>query len=162
MDCGLAAPTADLIRRESRKGDPLAGFYSQWLIPEETPECPPHAWAWQACRYWQESVSPDRWGSLATQFPEAAPETEFLRVLAAPDDGDRSGAIGWRKRYCSGNNGASRAIDAFMREAQERRVGAGSHERDELACMVMACAAADALDVVRESAGTSEQSGQGA
>ena len=153
MDRGLAAQTdLDLIRQESLKGDPLAGFYSQWLIPKETPECPPHAWAWQACRYWQESASPDHWRRLAIQFPEAAPETEFLCVLATPDDGDRSGAIGWRDRYCSGNNGASRPVDAFMREAQERLVGTGPRERIDLACTVMACAAADALDVVRESA----------
>ena len=152
---GSTTPT-DLIKQESLKGDPLAGFYSQWLIPEETPECPPHAWAWQACRHWQaswqEPTSLDHWQHLATQFPEAAPETEFLRVLATPDDGDQSGAIGWRKRYCSGNNGASRPVDALMRKAQERLVGADSHERVDLACTVMACAAADALDVVRESA----------
>ena len=149
MDRGLPAPT-DLIRQESLKGDPLAGFYSQWLMPEETPGCPPHAWAWQACRYWQESASPDHWLRLATQFPEAAPETEFLRVLATSDDDDQSGAVGWRDRYCFRNNGASRAVDAFMREAQERLVGADSHERVDLACTVMACAAADAPDVVRE------------
>ena len=150
MAHGLAAPTTDLIRQESLKGDPLAGFYSQWLIPEETPEVPPHAWAWQAYRYWQEPANPDRWQSLAAEFPEAAPETEFLRVLATPDDGDQSGAVGWRDRYCSGNNGASRPVDAFMREAREQLVRASSHERNELACTVMACVAADALDVVRE------------
>ena len=155
MDRGRTAPT-DLIRRESLKGDPLAGFYSQWLMLEEVPECPPHAWAWKACRYWQESwqepASPDHWQPLALQFPEAVPETEFLRVLATSDDGDQSGAIGWRERYCSGNNGASRPVDVLMREAQERLVGACTRERDELAGTVMACAAADALDVVRESA----------
>ena len=153
MDRGLPAPT-DLIRQESLKGDPLAGFYSQWLMPKETLEVPPHAWAWKACRYWQESwqapASPDHWQPLASQFPEAVPETEFLRVLATPDDGDQSGAIGWRKRYCSGDNGASRPVDALMREAQERLVGSDSHERVDLACTVMACAAVDALDVVWE------------
>ena len=50
----------------------------------------------------------------------------------------------------SGSNGASRAVDAFMREARERFVGASRHERNELAGTVMACAAADAPDVVRE------------
>ena len=145
---GTAAST-DRIRQESRKGDPLAGFYSQWLMPRETPEGPPHAWAWKACRYWQESAGPARWRHLAEQFPEAAPETEFLRVLAAPDDGNGSGPIGWRGR--SGNNGASRAVDALMREAQERPV-VGPGGRDELARTVMACAATDASGVVRESA----------
>ena len=151
MAQGLAAPTTDLIRQESRKGDPLAGFYSQWLMPEETPEYPPHAWAWQACRYWQKSADTDDWQGLATQFPEAAPETEFLRVLSAtPDDDNQSGAVGWHEHYCSGNNGASRPVDAFMREARKQLVGANSRERNELACTVMACVAADALDVVRE------------
>ena len=83
---GIVAPT-DRSRQESLKGDPLAGFYSQWLMPAETPKCPPHAWAWKACRYWQESASPGDWQALAMQFPEAAPETELLRVLAAPDGG---------------------------------------------------------------------------
>ena len=151
MAHGLAAPTTDLIRQESRKGDPLAGFYSQWLIPEETPEVPPHAWAWKACRHWQESANPDDWRSLAAQFPEAAPETEFLRMLSAtPDDDNQSGAVGWHEHHCSGSNGASRPVDAFMREAREQLVRASSHERNELACTVMACVAADALDVVRE------------
>ena len=151
-DRGHPAPT-DLIRRESLKGDPLAGFYSQWLMPEETPECPPHAWAWQACLYWQTSTSPDVWRHLATQFPESAPETEFLHVLATTDDGDQSGLIDWRDRYSSGNNGASRAVDAFMREAQERLVDASPSERGELAAAVMACAAADVRDVLWKSAG---------
>ncbi len=151
MERGLAAPTTELIRQESRKGDPLAGFYSQWLMPADTPEYPPHAWAWQACRVWQRSADPDDWQGLAAQFPESAPETDFLRVLAAPDAGD-PGPTGWRDRYCSGNNDASRPVDAFMREAQERLVGADSHERDELACTLMACAAADALGVAWESA----------
>ena len=152
MDDGLAAPPTDLIRQESLKGDPLAGFYSQWLMPEETPKCPPHAWAWQACRYWQESTRTEHWQRLATQFPEAASETEFLRVLATSDDGDQSGAIEWRERHCFGSNGASRPVDAFMRESQDRLVGTDPRERDELAGMVMACAATDALDVVWGSA----------
>ena len=146
---GTAAST-DRIRQESRKGDPLAGFYSQWLMPEETPEGPPHAWAWKACRYWQESAGPDHWRHLAEQFPEAARETEFLRVLAAPDDGNGSGPTGWRGR--SGNNGVSRAVDALMREAQEKPVVEGPGERDELARTVMACAATDASGVVWKSA----------
>ena len=145
---GLAAPATELIGQESRKGDPLAGFYSQWLMPEETPEGPPHAWAWKACRYWQEPVSPDRWRRLAEQFPEAVPETEFLRVLAAPDDGNGSGPTGWRDRHSSGSNGASRPVDAFMREAQKRLAGADPRERHELAGTVMACAAADAPGAV--------------
>ena len=127
----------------------MAGFYSQWLMPAETPEDPPHAWAWKACRYWQESAGPYDWLALAMQFPEAAPETEFLRALAGPDDGNGSGPIDWQGS--SGNNGASRAVDAFIREAQDKLAVLGSSERDELARKVMACAATDALGVVWES-----------
>ena len=144
---GRVAPTAlDLIRDETRRGDPLAGFYSQWLMPDETPECPPHAWAWHACRHWQESAQPASWRRLAEQFPEAAPETDFLRVLAAPDDGHQSGAAGWHARYKSDGDTASRPVEACIREAQQRLVAAGSHERDELAVAVMACAAGDAVE----------------
>ena len=137
---GIAAPT-DRIRQESLKGDPLAGFYSQWLMPAETPKGPPHAWAWRACRCWQEAACPDQWQALARQFPEAAPETEFLRLLAALDDGNGSDPIDWH--VSSGNNGASRAVDALIRETREKLVVVGPSGRDELARMVMACAAMD-------------------
>ena len=143
------APT-ELIRQEALKGDPLAGFYSQWLIPEETPECPPHAWAWNACRHWQEPASADRWRHLATQFPEAVPETEFLLVLATMDDDAQARATRWRARYGSHNGTAPRAVDAFMREAQERLVSPGRRERDELAVAVMACASADVPEFAPE------------
>ena len=143
------APT-ELIRQEALKGDPLAGFYSQWLIPEETPECPPHAWAWNACRHWQEPASADRWRHLATQFPEAVPETEFLLVLGTMDDDAQARATRWRARYGSHNGTAPRAVDAFMREAQERLVSPGRRERDELAVAVMACASADVPEFAPE------------
>ena len=87
------APT-EQIRREARRGDALAGFYSQWLMPDETPECPPHAWAWNACLNWQESAQPERWRNLAAEFPEAARETEFLRILAASAAAASDGTIG--------------------------------------------------------------------
>ena len=142
----------DFIREETRRGDPLAGFYSQWLMPKETPECPPHAWAWNACRHWQESARPDSWRRLATRFPEAAPETEFLHILAGADDDYQSAAARWRDHYCSDNDTAYRAVDVFLREAQERLATAEPHERDELALAVMACAAADAPEFVSERA----------
>ena len=139
-----ARKATDLIRQEALKGDPLAGFYSQWLMPEETPACPPHAWAWNACRYWQKSACPDDWQHLVTQFPEAVPETEFLHVLATTDDDDHAGARRWRVRHGSDNGTAPRPVDAYMREAQKRLAAAGRRERDEIAVEVMACAAADA------------------
>lgn len=147
-DDGHVAST-NLIKRETMNGDPLAGFYSQWLMPDETPECPPHAWAWNACRHWQQSSPPDRWRHLATQFPEAVPETEFLLILAAPEDDNRSGAAEeWRAHYSSNDGTASRPVDAFMRKAQERLAVADAHERRELAGELMACAAADAPEFV--------------
>ena len=140
----------DFIREETRRGDPLAGFYSQWLMPTETPECPPHAWAWDACRHWQESAQPDSWQLLATRFPEAAPETEFLHLLAGADNGDQTAAAGWRARYGTDSDKAHRAVDTLMREALEQLGNVEPHERDELALAVMACAAVDAPEFASE------------
>ena len=146
---GGVAPT-DLIREETRRGDPLAGFYSQWLMPNDTPECPPHAWAWNACRHWQESVSPYSWQHLAVQFPEAAMETDFLRLLAASDDEDNQSRVAvWCTRYSPEVDTASPAV-AFMRETVGRIAAIGPHERDELAVAVLACAAADAPEFAPE------------
>ncbi len=126
------------IKQESLIGDALAGFYSQWLKLEDTPMCPPHAWAWTACQHWQESAAAD-WRKLAERFPEAASETDFLRVLARPDP---SSAIHWQDR--SGNGAASRPVDALMRESKELLVATDldDNAREELACEVMACSAA--------------------
>ena len=148
---GGVAPT-DLIREETRRGDPLAGFYSQWLMPNDTPECPPHAWAWNACRHWQESTSPDGWRHLAAQFPEAAMETDFLHLLAVSDDGDNQSRVAaWRTHYSPGVDTASPAV-AFMRETVGRIAAIGPHERDEFAVAVLACAAVGALEFALESA----------
>ncbi len=148
---GHVASTS-LIKRETKIGDPLAGFYSQWLMPDETPECPPHAWAWNACRYWQQPTQTDGWQHLAEQFPEAHPETEFLRVLAGPDDDNRSGAAEWRNHYCRDDSAVSRPVDVFMRKAQERLADADARQRREIAVELMACAAAGAPEFGLESA----------
>ena len=144
--------STNLIKREAMNGDPLAGFYSQWLMPDETPECPPHAWAWNACRYWQQPTQTDGWQHLAEQFPEAHPETEFLRILAGPDDDNRSGAAEWHDHYCKDDSAVSRPVDVFMRKAQERMADADAHQRRELAVELMACAAAGAPEFGLESA----------
>ena len=135
------------IEEETRKGDPLAGFYSQWLMPDRSPEGPPHAWAWNACRQWQghrqDSAQPDGWQYLAARFPEAAMETDFLRILAAPDDGDGppSGVTDWCTRYSPDGDIPSRPVVAFMRKGLERLGETDTHERDELALAVLACTA---------------------
>ena len=135
------------IEEETRKGDPLAGFYHQWLMPDRSPECPPHAWAWNACRQWQrhrhDSAQPDGWQHLAAGFPEAAMETAFLRVLSAPYDGDGLpfGVTDWCARYSRDGDAPSRPVVAFMREGLERLDETGPRERDELALAVLACTA---------------------
>ena len=129
------------IKQESLRGDALAGFYSQWLKLEGTPTCPPHAWAWDACQHWQQSAADD-WAELEKRFPEAAPETDFLRMLAQPDPS--SGTL-WQDRYCSGNGAAPRPVDTLMRDRRELLTAdLGHREREDLACAVMACAAANA------------------
>ena len=130
------------IKQESLRGDALAGFYSQWLTLEDTPTCPPHAWAWNACLHWQESDTAD-WGELKKRFPEAAPETDFLRALAQPDP---SKGPSRQDRYYSGNSAASRPVDTLMRESEELLAAPNLDrgKRDEIAREVMACAAASA------------------
>ena len=141
------APT-EQIRREARRGDALAGFYSQWLMPDETPEYPPHAWAWNACLNWQEAAQPGRWRDLAAEFPEAARETEFLRILAASaaaaSDGDyRSEAAHWRARHGSDGGTVIPPLVEFMCRELERIGETNPDERDEFAFTVMAGKAAD-------------------
>lgn len=148
---GNVTPT-NIIREETRKGDPLAGFYLQWLMPEETPECPPHAWAWNACRYWQESAGPAGWQHLAMQFPDAALETEFLRILAASGTAESDSEVtDWYARYDTDGRAVSTAV-TFMREALERVSAMSQQERDESALAVLACAAVDAPEFVSEPA----------
>ena len=135
------------IRQESRRGDSLAGFYSQWLQLDDTPECPPHAWAWDACRHWRQAAAPEAWRDLAKRFPEAATETDFLRSLICPESLD--GEDQW-ERFRTGEGAQTRPVDILMRqmcETWQQLVAledAAQHERDEAACAVMACAAVNA------------------
>ena len=140
-----------LIKKESKKGDALAGFYSQWLKLPNTPICPPYAWAWAACRNWQQEANADAWEQLAERFPEAALETHFLRALACP--GSSNGAT--RQHLHSEDGALARPIDIAMRDWQEL---AEAHDldpsqREEIACSVMACAAANTPEFVTAAAG---------
>ena len=136
------------IRQESRQGDSLAGFYSQWLKLHDTPGCPPNAWAWDACLHWQRAAAPEDWRYLAERFPEAAAETDFLRSLICPDSPDRES---WRDHYRTGKGAQARAVDRLMCEMSKTWEqlanvdNADQRERDEVACALMACAAADTL-----------------
>ncbi|MDE0024382.1 MAG: hypothetical protein OXP69_08200 [Spirochaetaceae bacterium] len=141
----------EFIRAETLKGDQLAGFYSQWLMPKETPECPPYAWAWNACRYWQESAGSDGWLDLSLQFPAAAPETEFLRILSASRDVENQSEIArWCKQYDTDNDEST--ARGFMSEALKRVSAMSPEEREESALTVLACGAADAVEFVTEQA----------
>ena len=133
------------IRQESRIGDSLAGFYSQWLRLDDTPECPPHAWAWDACLHWQRAAAPEDWRDLAKRFPEAATETDFLRNLICADSSDDEGR--W-DRFRTGEGARNRPVDVLLRQMcetwQQHAAFEGQHQRDEAACAVMACAAVNA------------------
>lgn len=141
----------DLIKHESKKGDPLAGFYSQWLKLPDTPDCPPHAWAWNACLHWQESSPVDTWEELAKRFPEAGSETHFLRTLAWPDPSNGADS----RRPEAPSDAMSRPVDMAMRDWWE--LAEAGHldrsQRDDIACAVMACAAANAPEFVTATAG---------
>ena len=137
----------ELIEQETRRGDTLAGFYSQWLMPHHTFERPPHAWAWNACWHWQHAAQPERWQRLAKQFPEMAPETEFLRILAAQHQGDgREDVSRWFTRYETQADSESKPVIPFMRKRLGRVGDADPNERKELALAVMASAATSTLD----------------
>ena len=130
-----------LIKQESRKGDALAGFYSQWLRLPNTPDCPPYAWAWAACLQWQQEATADAWEQLAKHFPEAARETYFLRALAWP--GSSNGAA--PQHLHSEDGSLTRPIDTIMRDGQALLTATNldQRKRDDFACSLMACAAID-------------------
>ena len=139
-----------LIKQESQKGDALAGFYSQWLKLPETPICPPNAWAWAACQRWQQEETEEAWEQLAKRFPEAAPETCFLRALAWP--GSSNGVASQPLR--SENGTLARPIDIAMRDWQEQAEvrDLDPDQREDIACAVMACAAANTPEFVTATA----------
>lgn len=143
---GYPAAHRGLIRQETRLGDSLAGFYSQWLQPDDTPACPPYAWAWNACLHWQKAAGPEAWQDLAKRFPEATTETRFLCGLAHPQS---AGGEGQQHHRGPQGDASSRAVDILIREMTETweqhvtNHDVTQQERDEAACAVMACAAAN-------------------
>ena len=139
---GYMAEQTNLIRQECQRGDPLAGFYSQWLKLPDTPACPPpYAWAWEACLQWQRSFVAHEWEQLAKRFPEAASETRLLREFAAPASSDD--AI---PRHHHVNGLQARPIDSIMHDGHEMLAAPylDDCDRDEFACSLMACAAVNA------------------
>ena len=137
----------ELIEQETRRGDALAGFYSQWLMPDHPFERPPHAWAWNACWHWQHAAQPEVWQRLTKQFPEMAPETDFLRILAALHQEDSQQDVNrWFTRYETQTDTVSKPVIPFMRKGLGRVGDADPNERKELALAVMASAATSTLN----------------
>ena len=141
MDIAAVTETP-LIDQQANVGDTLAGFYSQWLAPETTPQPPPHAWAWKSCALWQSNYRD--WEALAGRFPELAPQTHFLRVL---DTGE--GASVWRNQYATQVTDVHKSAMVFMADCLSRIEGTLPTERDEIALAVMASAATNTLDLTR-------------
>ena len=135
---GVVSGRTRLIEQECHRGDALAGFYSQWLELPDTPDCPPHAWAWNACLHWQRPFVADEWDQLAERFPEAASETRLLQTLAAPDT-----LAATTPRYGESNGALSRPLDAIVRDGRALLASTNLDEsdRDDFACSLMACAA---------------------
>jgi len=128
-----------LIEQGAEQGDVLAGFYSQWLMPDRAPAPPPHAWAWDACRFWQQAASPEEWGRLEGQFAEMAAETAFLRLLQVPGGSDwESSAARWRARYANQDEALTHPVLAFLAKDLERLPRIGPDERSEIALAVLA------------------------
>lgn len=148
---GLANGHTERIEEESQRGDALAGFYSQWLKLPDTPECPPHAWSWKACLHWQQSSSADKWEELALLFPEAVSETRFLRTLAWPES---STTTNFRYPHVT-DTAMRRPIDVAMHSwwPLAESGDLDQSQREEIACTVMACAAANAPEFVTATAG---------
>ena len=138
-------PATECIEREARKGDTLAGFYSQWLGLDTTPEPPAHAWGWRACTGWQSGHGD--WRGLAAEFPELALETAFLGVLAG-DDVDR-----WRTRYNQRATVVRNPVMDFMATVSMRIDDIGSREREGIALAIMESAATSALEFTSSAAG---------
>lgn len=139
--------TPPRIMAEATKGDGLGGFYAQWLKLKGIPECPPHAWAWRACRLWQRQSATEEWRSLAEQFPEAAMETDFLCILVIadgqqlPDDQNR-----WQSRYHPNGAPPTRPAATYMKHSVERLDYTEADARDEIALAVLSSGAVGMLE----------------
>ena len=128
------------IQRAARQCDPLAGFYAQWLAPDDAVTSPPNAWASRACQYWQQSAAAERWSHLERQFPEAAAETSFLQMLcsASPPTTER-----WRKQFGRQSMEQVRPTVSFIGARIDRVASADQQAREILAFAVLANRALD-------------------
>ena len=129
------------IQRAARQCDPLAGFYAQWLALDDAVTSPPNAWAWRACRYWQQSAAAERWDHLERQFPEAAAETSFLQMLCSASTLPTTER--WRERFGRGSTEQVRPTVAFIGARIDRIASADPQARELFAFAVMANRALD-------------------
>ena len=82
-------PVPERLTQVAARGDLLAGLYVQWLCPSTALEPPPYAWAWRACRLWQ-NACPEAvvWQALAVEFPQHRIATLALQSRVAFGDPD--------------------------------------------------------------------------
>ena len=138
---------APLIDEGAAKGDSLAGFYAQWLMLDSASQCPPHAWAWNACQHWQNRATHDDWQRLAGRFPEASTETEFLRVLVETHGPGTMDQPEWSNSdYDLNGTERFRPAATFIRDTLERLDSIGSEQREDLALAVLASGAVGSLE----------------
>jgi tetratricopeptide (TPR) repeat protein len=138
---GHVAPTSN-IERETANGDPLAGFYSQWLMPETASEPPPHAWAWNACRFWQRAASPDEWRRLEERFSEVAAQTSFLGLLGSSNGIDQEPLVArWRARFGNKDDELALPVLEFIGKDLQRLSEMNQNERADIALAIMASGA---------------------
>ena len=133
-------PTTALIRRQALGEDALAGFYLQWLLPNDASEPPPNAWAWNACRLWQDRASADEWRGLERRSAEFAAETSFLGWLAQTTDAERERER-WLARFSDEGAASWPPRLHLMRARVEARGEANASKRNELALAVLSSAA---------------------
>jgi tetratricopeptide (TPR) repeat protein len=140
-------PEAEAIERQAARGDTLAGFYLQWLAPKEVPEPPPHAWAWNACRCWQNRAPAAEWGRLERQFSELASEKAFLDMLSRPTDESLENEIPrWFARFADGGTSSWPPRAELMRTQLDRLDKADDRQRVDIALSVLASAALAAIE----------------
>jgi tetratricopeptide (TPR) repeat protein len=133
-------PTADLVRRQAWDEDALAGFYLQWLIPSDAPEPPPNAWAWKACRLWQDRASADEWRGLERRSAEFAAETSFLGWLAQAT-ADRRERERWLARFSDEGAASWPPRLHLMRGRVETLEETDASQRNEVALAILSSAA---------------------
>ena len=152
---GLAgeAAASELLLRSAGQGDALAGFFQQWLNKDSADDVavPPNAWAWRACRLYQQGTADkDEWRQLEQDCMEKIPYTRFIRlqIEEKPEDSLLAQVDHWAERN-EGDHAASPLdryiISAYRRLAHTRTDRA---KRDAAVLTVCSAAAAAASEII--------------